>query len=194
MFKTHFIPMDLQGVRPRAINGEAEKRAVDLIFQIRPFTRELASELGDHVRNHLFRLDDGGTRSEVKSLDLNLVGLQPQRIDFGPKDASGPLLTIAIAKVTDVKVKRDTETDGFILKFKASFEYPTAGELASLVAGLQRQHFVSLSKAEQSLIDAMEGEKRDDKNAADARAQERKSQRGKVRDGKAAAAGDTATH
>ena len=186
MFKTKFIPMDLQGVTPRAINGDGEKRAVDLKFQIRPLTRELATELGDEVRTHLFRLTDGGTRSEVRRIDLTLIALKPQRIDFGPPDSDGPFLSIAVAKISDVHASKDSETDGFILKFKASFDYPTANELMQLVAGLQRQHFVTLEDAEQNLIDAMEGEARDEQNARDEQAQERRSKR---QDGKAAAAG-----
>jgi hypothetical protein len=178
MFKTAYIPMDLQGVSLRAISGEGEKRAVDLTFVIRPFTRELAAELGEEVRTHLFKLSDASTRSEVRRIDLMLSRVKPQRVDFGPKDMPGiPLLTIPIAKISKTRVTKDTETDGFIFKFVASFEYPTAQDLLSLTAGLQRQHFITLTDAEQSLIDAMEGEARDDRNAQAERAQERRNKK-----------------
>lgn len=191
MFETTHIPMDLQGVRLRAISGEAEKRAVDLTFQVRPFTRELAAELGeDTVRGHLFRRQDAGTRSELKRLDLSL-SVKPQRVAFGAHDMPKPELAIELAKITNVRVTRDTETDGFILRFVASFEYPSPKDLSFLTAGLQRQHFITLEDADQNLIDAMEGEDRDTRNAKAERAQERKAaKKPQPRDGKAAGAGE----
>ena len=149
MFTTTHIPTDLKDVRPRAVDGEEDRRAVDLHFAIRPFTPALARELG--VRGHLFS-DSDLPRAEVASIVFALdVG--GQRVKFGPKDAP-PGLVLPNCTISKLAVRRATDSPDFILSFVASFEFPDRSQLEYLVQAMARQHFLTIEELEPGLFEA----------------------------------------
>jgi hypothetical protein len=160
-FTKSFIVMDLVDVHPRALNGEEEKRAVDLVLKITPLSMELARQLGGHVADVL----QGG---RFKSVTFDGAD-EPQRMKFGPKDLARPEIELKRVDIEEVTLKPQTDGAGHVCTVRATYEFPSPEELTKLTAGLGRKHFISCEDEDPALFPATDETEKSKKAGARAR-------------------------
>jgi len=119
------------------------RKIVRLQFLIAPFSNELASELGQGIKAHLFRMDTGepiGNLDDAKFKVINVT--QTLRIKL-----AADIPNNLVRQVENVKVeptftfRRDKETPTIEAKFWCNFTYPEP-EMLLFLANQQNEQIV----------------------------------------------------
>jgi len=157
------VPCYLESVSFRAEKTpDQEITVADCAIRVQPLDAELAEALDPELRAELFA-KSGEPRPKVTLLGWRLP-LAKQHLDCAvlADQASGGDFRLLDAEITQPRVRRTKDIDGFALVFYATVGPLGRDELEFLVLRwLRQQRFVTFTEAQGNLLDEAEADETD---------------------------------
>lgn len=126
------------------------RKLLILEFEIQPFRREMAEELG--LAYELFETSSGNPNDLLVDAKLK-IDVPPQRMSFkmAPDATGGRVVLNDVAIKKTIKIRADKEGPVLAAGLTATLRYPTADDLLYIMNGVNEQHFITFESQQREL-------------------------------------------